>query len=119
MAVKRIRISKLETLKQVAFEHALVYREFKRGKIEPSVASRRSQILVNQKAILEAAAYGQEIAEIKQLLLEAQEMRTVDVTITPSLLTGINSSAQAGGSSDSEDLRFVGSDYTHSEVEPE
>ena len=54
MADLRKRIGPLDTAGSVAVENAKVYKELRRGRIEPSLASRLSQILINQRVILES-----------------------------------------------------------------
>ena len=53
MRDQRKRIGPLDTAGSVAVENAKVYKELRRGRIEPSLASRLSQILINQRVILE------------------------------------------------------------------
>jgi hypothetical protein len=53
MAAKRIHTSRLTNVGMVASEHAQVYRKLKAGKLNPSLASRMSAILVNHRVILE------------------------------------------------------------------
>ena len=48
MTQQRKRIGPLDTAGSVATENAKVYKELRRGRIEPSLASRLSQILINQ-----------------------------------------------------------------------
>ena len=55
MANQRKRIGLLNTAGSVASENAKVYKELRRGRIEPALASRLSQILINQRVMLEAA----------------------------------------------------------------
>jgi hypothetical protein len=47
MTIRRNRPSRLNTAGDVASEHAEVWRKLKRGKLDPSLASRMSAILVN------------------------------------------------------------------------
>lgn len=54
MPDQRKRIGPLDTAGSVAVENAKVYKELRRGRIEPSLASRLSQILINQRVILES-----------------------------------------------------------------
>ena len=53
MAAQRKMIGPLDTAGSVAIENAKVYKELRRGRIEPSLALRLSQILINQRVILE------------------------------------------------------------------
>jgi hypothetical protein len=68
MSGQRIRISKLETVGQVAIENARVYREMRRGKLEPSLASRASGILINQRVILETVDAEKRIEQLEAML---------------------------------------------------
>jgi hypothetical protein len=52
MAGQRKRIGPLDTAGSVAIENAKVYKELRRGRLEPSLASRLSQILINQRVII-------------------------------------------------------------------
>ena len=54
VADQRKRIGPLDTAGSVAVENAKVYKELRRGRIEPSLASRLSQILINQRVIIES-----------------------------------------------------------------
>lgn len=54
MADQRKRIGPLDTAGSVAIENAKVYKELRRGRIEPALASRLSQILINQRVIIES-----------------------------------------------------------------
>jgi hypothetical protein len=73
----RIRVTRLENVGQVAMEHAKVYRELRRGKLEATLASRLSGILVNHRAILEQVDAEKRIAELERLLEEATKPREV------------------------------------------
>ena len=52
----------------VAVENAKVYKELRRGRIEPSLASRLSQILINQRVILESWDAQKRIEQLEALL---------------------------------------------------
>jgi hypothetical protein len=52
MADQRKRIGPLDTAGSVAVENAKVYEELRRGRIDPSLASR--QIPINQRVILDS-----------------------------------------------------------------
>jgi hypothetical protein len=56
MAGQRIRIGRLENAGQVAMENAKAYRELRRGKLDAALASRLSQILINQRIIFSRAS---------------------------------------------------------------
>ena len=49
------------------FEHGKIYRELRQGRLEPSLASRLSAILMNHRSMLEVALL-QQIEEMRQLL---------------------------------------------------
>jgi hypothetical protein len=68
MSQQRKRIGPLDTAGSVAVENAKVYKELRRGRIDPSLASRLSQILINQRVILESFDAEKRLAEA---LLEA------------------------------------------------
>ena len=68
MANQRKRIGPLDTAGSVAVENAKVYKELRRGRIEPSLASRLSQILINQRVILESFEAEKRIAQLEALL---------------------------------------------------
>jgi hypothetical protein len=52
----------------VLFEHGKIYRELRQGRLEPSLASRLSAILMNHRSMLEVALLEQQIEEMRQLL---------------------------------------------------
>ena len=69
MTAKRKRIGPIETsIMSVAKENAAVYKELRRGRLEPSVASRLSQMLINQRAILEQGAFEARLATIEDAI---------------------------------------------------
>jgi len=68
MPQQRKRIGPLDTAGSVAVENAKVYKELGRGRIEPSLASRLSQILINQRVILESFEAEKRIAQLEALL---------------------------------------------------
>jgi len=49
-------------------ENAKVYKELRRGRIDPSLASRLSQILINQRVILESFENEKRIAQLEAML---------------------------------------------------
>ena len=68
MADQRKRIGPLGTAGSVAVENAKVYKELKRSRIGPSLASRLSQILINQRVILEGFDAEKRITQLEALL---------------------------------------------------
>ena len=64
MPDQRKRIGPLDTAGSVAVENAKVYKEPRRGRIDPSLASRLSQILINQRVILESFENEKRIAQL-------------------------------------------------------
>jgi hypothetical protein len=68
MANQRKRIGPLDTAGSVASENAKVYKELRRGRIEGSLASRLSQILINQRVILESWDAQKRIEQLEALL---------------------------------------------------
>jgi hypothetical protein len=70
MANQRKRIGPLNTAGSVAIENARVYKELRRGRIEP-LASRLSQILLNQRVIQESFDAEKRIEQLEALLEKA------------------------------------------------
>ena len=68
MAGQRKRIGPLDTAGSVAVENAKVYKELRRGRLDPSLASRLSQILINQRVILESFENEKRIAQLEAML---------------------------------------------------
>jgi hypothetical protein len=68
MTQQRKRIGPLDTAGSVAIENAKVYKELRRGRIEPSLASRLSQILINQRVIIETWDAEKRIAQLEAAL---------------------------------------------------
>jgi hypothetical protein len=68
---QRKRIGPLDTAGSVAIENAKVYKELRRGRIEASLASRLSQILINQRVILESWDATKRIEQLESLLEKA------------------------------------------------
>jgi hypothetical protein len=50
------------------FEHGKVYRELRQGRIESTLASHLSAMLVNHRSMLEVALLEQQIEEMRQML---------------------------------------------------
>ena len=71
MAQQRKRIGPLNSAGSVATENAKVYKELRRGRIDPSLASRLSQILINQRVILESWDATKRIEQLESLLERA------------------------------------------------
>jgi len=65
---QRKRIGPLDTAGSVAAEHAKVYKEARRGRLDPSLASRLSQMLLNQRVILETWEAEQRMATLEATL---------------------------------------------------
>ena len=68
MAGQRKRIGNLDTIGSVLREHSLVYKELRRGRIEPALATRLSGVLVNHRSMLEVAILEAQVDEMRQLL---------------------------------------------------
>jgi hypothetical protein len=79
VADNRKRIGPLDTAGSVAIENAKVYKELRRGRIEPSLASRLSQILINQRVILEAWDAQKRIEQLEALLEAAGRGKLISV----------------------------------------
>jgi hypothetical protein len=77
MKDQRKRIGPLDTAGSVAMENAKVYKELRRGRIEPSLASRLSQILINQRVILESFETEKRISQLEALLEKAGHGRLI------------------------------------------
>jgi hypothetical protein len=77
MAGQRKMIGPLDTAGSVAIENARVYKELRRGRIEPSLASRLSQILINQRVILESFDAEKRISQLEALLEQAGQGRLI------------------------------------------
>jgi hypothetical protein len=71
MAQQRKRIGPLDTAGSVAIENAKVYKELRRSRIEPTLATRLSQILINQRVILESWDAQKRIEQLEALLEKA------------------------------------------------
>ena len=83
MANQRKRIGPLDTA-SVAGENAKVYKELRRGRIEPSLASRLSQILINQRVILESFEAEKRIAQLEALLEASGNGKVIQLKALPS-----------------------------------
>jgi len=68
MTQQRKRIGPLDTAGSVAVENAKVYKELRRGRIEPALASCLSQVLINQRVILESFDAEKRIQQLEALL---------------------------------------------------
>ena len=77
MAEQRKRIGPLDTAGSVAVENAKVYKELRRCRIEPSLASRLSQILINQRVILESVDAEKRIAQLESALEAVGQGRVI------------------------------------------
>jgi hypothetical protein len=51
-------------------EHALVYKELRRGRIEPTLATRLSTMQVNHRTMLEVELLERQIEEMRQMLAD-------------------------------------------------
>jgi hypothetical protein len=65
---RRKRIGPLDTIGSVLKEHSLVYKELRRGRIEPTLATRLSTMLVNHRSMLEVELLERQIEEMRQML---------------------------------------------------
>jgi len=84
MSQQRKRIGPLDTAGSVAVEDAKVYKELRRGRIEPSLASRLSQILINQRVILESFEAEKRIAQLEALLEASGNGKVIQLKALPS-----------------------------------
>jgi polyhydroxyalkanoate synthesis regulator phasin len=76
-----IRPSRLHTAGDVASEHAEVWRKLKRGKLEPSLASRMSAILVNHRTIIETVKAEERIQELEQMVEQLKQQQARPTTL--------------------------------------
>ena len=81
MAQQRKRIGPLDTAGSVATENAKIYKELRRGRIEPSFASRLSQILINQRVILESFDAEKRIQQLEVLLEAAGNGKVIQLKV--------------------------------------
>lgn len=91
MAGQRKRIGRLETIGAVMVENAKVYRELRRGKLEPSIASRLSTILLNQRQLIETEMLEAQIEQMRQQLLLASDRAVPLPQLITSTSNGIKS----------------------------
>jgi hypothetical protein len=75
MKDQRKRIGLLNTAGSIAIENAKVYKELRRGRITPALASRLSQILINQRVILESFQNEKRIEQLEALLTQAGQSK--------------------------------------------
>jgi hypothetical protein len=75
MKDQRKRIGPLDTAGSIAIENAKVYKELRRGRITPALASRLSQILINQRVILESFQNEKRIEQLEALLTQAGQSK--------------------------------------------
>ena len=78
---RRNRTTRLHSAGDVASEHAEVYRKLKRGKLEPSLASRMSAILVNHRTIIETVKAEERIQELEQMVAELKQRAARPTTL--------------------------------------
>jgi hypothetical protein len=78
MAGQRKRIGNLDTIGSVLREHSLVYKELRRGRIKPELASRLSTLLVNHRSMLEVALLEQQIEEMRVALALPPQSRLLN-----------------------------------------
>jgi len=66
MADKRIKLGPLNTAGAVASENRWVYRQLKAGLMEGTLAMKMSQILMNQRGMIESAEIEKRLAELEE-----------------------------------------------------
>ena len=81
MTIRRNRPSRLHTAGDVASEHAEVWRKLKRGKLDPSLASRMSAILVNHRTIIETVKAEERIQELEQMVEKLKQQQAKPATL--------------------------------------
>ena len=74
---KRIRIGRLDTAGGIAYEHAKILKMLRRGLNDAALASRLSQMFVNQRTLMEFADSEKRIAELEALLEAKNDIRNV------------------------------------------
>jgi hypothetical protein len=79
LAGQRKRIGRLDNVGSILYENGKVYKEMRRGLIDPTFAAKLSTVLMNQRQILETGAIETKIAELEAVLLQSAP---------PKLLTG-------------------------------
>jgi hypothetical protein len=81
MTITRNRPSRLHTAGDVASEHAEVRRKLKRGKLDPSLASRMSAILVNHRVIIETVRAEERIKELEEAVERLKQQQAKPATL--------------------------------------
>jgi hypothetical protein len=66
MADKRIKLGPLNTAGAVASENRWVYRQLKAGLMEGTLAMKMSQILMNQRGMIESAEIEKRLGELEE-----------------------------------------------------
>ena len=97
---KRKRVRPLTTIGEVLFEHGKIYRELRQGRLEPSLASRLSAILMNHRSMLEVALLEQQIEEMRQVLASERSIPL------PPLVTQRSNGSSLSGSLSLQSLDF-------------
>jgi len=78
LAGQRIRVNALSTIGEVISEHRKIYCLLRKGRIEPKMANRLSQMLVNHRSMLELGLLE---AELQNTKLQLENLRQEAVLI--------------------------------------
>lgn len=70
MESKRVKLGPLDSAKRVGVENRWVYRQLKAGKMEANLAMKVSQILMNQKGMVESADTEARLAQIEERIAD-------------------------------------------------
>ncbi|HEX2446605.1 MAG TPA: hypothetical protein VHK26_00255 [Methyloceanibacter sp.] len=70
MEKKRIKLGPLDTAGSVAAENRWVYRQLKAGAMEPNLAMKMSQILMNQRGMVETSDVENKITALEKKLTD-------------------------------------------------
>ena len=70
MATKRIKLGPLNTAGAVASENRWVYRQLKAGNMEANLAMKMSQILMNQRGMVESTEIENRLAQFEERLID-------------------------------------------------
>jgi hypothetical protein len=71
----RIRVDRLENAGQIAHENAKVYKMLRRGQITATLARTLSQILLNQRVIIESFEAQKRIEQLEELLTNKPKLQ--------------------------------------------
>jgi hypothetical protein len=70
MEKRRIKLGPLNTAGAVASENRWVYRQLKAGNMDPTLAMKMSQILMNQRGMVESTVTENRLAQLEERLVD-------------------------------------------------